>query len=539
MANKDFEFLDKVGTRKVVELLMRRIKSAEGRCLSATDGTVVKTVNGKIPSEKLPSYIDDILEFDRFYNFGEKVAEATEEGLTVPIKSNIAPASGVSFEIVFDESSDSFYALTTSGSQTTLHSTWNTAGTNWQDQSANVNGENVTYVPVTAPATGKLYFASETEKLYRWVPAASGTGGTMLDITSKTIYNSAIDSEEVTSVTLGNLPAGTTAESLKSMTISEILDTILFSDDQPIISPLYNASLSLAGAYTGGGSGVVLIGSPAPTESGITGINDGQPGISATVTRRQSNYKTPGTNTYPYLIGAISNKQVTVKKPGDNNYGSLVDKLLLAGKYTYKLTADYAAGDKLYTKRGNEVKASPISAGSIEEKTASVIVTYPMYTNGEKDTSTNASLISDGIGAKAQANKNHTLDSITETPTTQLIVDVVSVANNKKGVVINYPLTTDNGNKKQLLVPQVLLPAVDSTKNPGGKGFVDYIDAGGNWVKLDSDWYTVQQDYKTMYSHGGTFNEEASGADATVIFALVTITKGMGECTVRYRFHNI
>lgn len=487
MANQSYEFLDRAGTKKVYKALLNKVKSAESRCLSKTDGTVVKTVNGKIPAEKLPMAVDDILDFARFYNFDEKYAEATESGLTPPEKNNIAPASGVPFEIVFDESSDMFYALTTSGSQTTLHSVWDTSGSNWDLESVSAG-----------PQAGKLYLSSETEKLYRWVPAASGDGGTMLDITSKSIYASGVDSDEVTTVALGNLPAGKTAEELKSMTISELLDAILFSDTEPTIAPLYDFSFALAQVSNyGGGSQKVWVGSAAPSSNSD---------FTLTYTQRASNYPTaPGGSTYPKLTGSETSRKIEVHKPTDNSgvYGqTLPTKFEDAGYYIYKGTVNYDDGDTLYTKRGALAAGdNPIPAGAAS-KTTTIKVCYPMYTNGSN-------------GSSYPANTN-TINLLS-------LIDMFDTAVAGK-IVIKFAaepgsVASDASKRQQFFFPHGKTLAVE------GK------DLQGNWVTESAENYEIKQSQLTKYLVNGTWKDSLQSgetADFTQVFDQ-WVSKGNGN----------
>lgn len=530
MANQNYEFLDRSGTKKVYKTIIAQIKAAEGRCLSSSDGTVVKTVNGKIPAEKLPSYVDDILEFTDFVDISAQQAAAEAAGQDGPTTTNIAPASGVAYTIVFDEGTDQFYARTlTSGDEPDEY------GNNVKYHSLWLDPENVWDLTVSGTATakdGKLYYCSSQEKLYRWVPAVGG-GGNMLDITSKSIYASGVDSDEKTTVAIGNLPAGKTASELKAMTISELFDNILFKDENPNTSSLYSVDISIDPSF----SGVQLLGSLAPQTTGTP------PEIEGSFAQVASNFKIPGETdnqgnpVYPKFTGGkVANSDEFSCKKNSESYSTELPTLYdVVGTFTYKYEVDYSAGETIYTKRGKVYDMAPTDANSTVKPagtasaTKTVKVTYPLYANGVLDEKS-ASNISTAIDGVADVKGNSSANAIGAVSMIG-IVDVVTVGDDDKGVVISYVDNTGNGEMMSFEYPHALKP---------GKGIAVAVAVDGKWKKLESDSYTIQESVKTRYCHNGDWSDTRTDQDdLSLAFDVFTMKVRTGATSIRFKFYNL
>jgi len=216
-----------------------------------------------------------------------------------------------------------------------------------------------------------------------------------------TIYNTTI-ADSVTNVAVGGLSAGTAASVLKTKSIVEILDDILFPTLEASIAS--SASVSLA---VSGGGGTLEVGDSvsrtltATFSQGSITNGDGSAGPSLVGTATQ--YTFTGT-------GITSTAQ-------SSNTLSLGSSAVVDGSNNWAVTVDYGAGSGAYYDNkgvaGSNLDGSR-GSGSVSDSSSSPTITglYPYFYG----LSTNApvaadiqSVIAAGVGTKVVASSTGTI----------------------------------------------------------------------------------------------------------------------------------
>lgn len=120
---------------------------------SDIDGVATLNLNGKIPTSQLPSYVDDILEFDN----------VVDSGSFATVQGSISPQ-----RIYYIKSVNQFAAsdsIMTELNPTNLHGSWQ-ENDKYRDSaaygSASESGQGI------IPQTGVIYFCKNENKIYRW-----------------------------------------------------------------------------------------------------------------------------------------------------------------------------------------------------------------------------------------------------------------------------------------------------------------------------------------------------------------------------------
>ena len=190
--------------------------------------------------------------------------------------------------------------------------------------------------------------------------------------------------------TMGDLTQGTTAESLRNMPLSEILDKILFKTVYPAITDP-SGSINFKNSFTT--NSIVEVGAAAPQDAnmgytfnkGIVKVDDGRTPDSPYVGEA-----TGATYTYTYKPGAAdTNAGVIIGGTAENNV-SLKEGKLSLGTYTYSGTIAYGAGKPFKDSKGNTTNpmqttnkgkvANPHLAGNLNASNILTInVSAPVY----------------------------------------------------------------------------------------------------------------------------------------------------------------
>ena len=123
-------FLDEAGLR---HLVATKIKPELDKKVSLDE-------NGMIPSSKLPSYVDDVVEFDGF----------VDDGIIVPLSLG----AGTVYIVVYIRAKKRFAAQIGLTQEKNYYSNWGTRE-NYQELNAN-------------PHSGKIFVDRNTNKTYRW-----------------------------------------------------------------------------------------------------------------------------------------------------------------------------------------------------------------------------------------------------------------------------------------------------------------------------------------------------------------------------------
>lgn len=179
-------------------------------------------------------------------------------------------------------------------------------------------------------------------------------------------YNSQIPDDEVVPVKIGNIQAGTKASELKTKTVSEILDEIIFPEVQPEIKdPKPIIAFKNPELYH---QGLILeVGSPAPTEFETVFFKG-----SAKVVGQKPQFRS----------GELIEDDITcVTCNGDNK---LPDKVVL-GEMNYQYRVHYDKGPEILTSKGipsTVITPNPLPEGVVSSGPLKIFGTFPYFSNG-------------------------------------------------------------------------------------------------------------------------------------------------------------
>ena len=182
------------------------------------------------------------------------------------------------------------------------------------------------------------------------------------------LYQSKLDDNLTTPEAHGGLPAGSKVSDLKTKSLSEIFDAILFPVIQPTVTP---PSVSITPKGSWANNGIYEVGAAAPQSDNFT------------VSFNKGKATCPG---QPQLdrAGEESSRKIT-----HNDSDSLPANITL-GQMNYVATIEYAQGPELKNSHGNKATTAPnpLPAGNTSA-TAKIFGTYPYFCNGASASSSN------------------------------------------------------------------------------------------------------------------------------------------------------
>lgn len=179
-------------------------------------------------------------------------------------------------------------------------------------------------------------------------------------------YSSLGDSVQVPS-TVGGIKAGTTVAQLKGKKQNEIIDMLLFPEQQPTVANP-SASIALKNAFKA--NGIYEVGSAGPVQADFTtGFNRGTCTVAGQAAKNRAG-ALDSSKSFIYVGGSTSNKTFPAK--------------VTLGAMQYNYVATYGQGDTLLTSWGNKasVTPNPLPAGSVNSGAIYIYGTYPYYCNG-------------------------------------------------------------------------------------------------------------------------------------------------------------
>lgn len=179
-------------------------------------------------------------------------------------------------------------------------------------------------------------------------------------------YSSLGDSVQVPS-TVGGIKAGTTVAQLKGKKQNEIIDMLLFPEQQPTVANP-SASIALKNAFNA--NGIYEVGSAGPVQADFTtGFNRGTCTVAGQAAKNRAG-ALDSSKSFIYVGGSTSNKTFPAK--------------VTLGAMQYNYVATYGQGDTLLTSWGNKasVTPNPLPAGSVNSGAIYIYGTYPYYCNG-------------------------------------------------------------------------------------------------------------------------------------------------------------
>lgn len=430
------KFLDESG----LEYLWGKIQNySDAAASNAVDGLFVGNTS-KINATYLPSYVDDVIEFDGYED------HTGETGFNP--QANSVP-SGTQFKIVYDKGNKQFYGKV-EGDPAVYYYFWpETEDKAKYTEDFNNNGKG---------DKGKIYVDASTNKQYRW---AGQDAGLVELSTASAVYYPA-NSNLTTVSKLGDIAANTSAQTLSGKTISQILDDILFVTDVPGVTAASKGAITLTGHTNGE---VILEGTPM---AAISGLN-----FSVNQAKTTKSYVADGNGGYTSDNNKITltendgSLSKTVKK---DDVTTTVSGDFSEGIYKYEATQDIKAiaNLKYLDNKGGEHTYSPSTTSFTG--TFTINVTKPVYSNG-------------ALGSEADKSNNTNTIAALDSNTTAHTVNIIS---DNSSVIIRFPSEHINGtlvaretfefpNTKEIVKVQAWNPMVD----------------GGTWEDQSSSSYTT------------------------------------------------
>lgn len=197
---------------------------------------------------------------------------------------------------------------------------------------------------------------------------SKSSGNTTYDLTDLIKFQSQLPDAMSTPNKIGGLNKGTTIQTLKTKTLSQVLEDILFEELQPSVT---NPTCSVAPKDDWKANGIYEVNAAAPQAANFTKSFDrGR----CTVVGQADKWR----------AGEQSGDELTY-----SSSTSLPAKITL-GTMTYTYKVNHAAGDTLVTSKGNKatLTPNPLTAGSVTAST-SVFGTYPYICNGQSASTAN------------------------------------------------------------------------------------------------------------------------------------------------------
>lgn len=181
-------------------------------------------------------------------------------------------------------------------------------------------------------------------------------------------YESAMPDDLTVPNAIGGIAKGTTAESLKAKTVSQVLDDLLFPEVQPTVGNP-SASISFKSGFSSNGIYEVGAVAPAAATNFTTGFNRGTVTCPGKPNQNRAGVLKAG-ESFIYYGGSTSNK-------------TLPEKIVL-GSMQYNYQAAHEQGDTLVTSKGNKatVSPNPLPAGTVNSGSITIYGTYPYFCNG-------------------------------------------------------------------------------------------------------------------------------------------------------------
>ena len=188
------------------------------------------------------------------------------------------------------------------------------------------------------------------------------------DLTELIKFKTSLPDELTTPNKIGGLNKGTSVETLKTKTLSQIFEDILFEEIQPSVQAP-SASISFKSPFTA--NRILEVGAVAPTAEQIqTGFSRGNCTVVGQPNKNRAGELISDDQSFVYVGNSTSNKTLPVK--------------VTLGTMQYNYQAHHGVGDTLLTSKGNKatVAPNPLPAGIVKSGAVYLYGTYPYFCNG-------------------------------------------------------------------------------------------------------------------------------------------------------------
>lgn len=172
---------------------------------------------------------------------------------------------------------------------------------------------------------------------------------------------------------VGGISAGTTVATLNGKTQNQIIDMLLFPEQQPTVQAP-SATILLSSGFINNEIMEVGMAAPVAGTNIKTAFNQGYGRVAGQPDKKRA--------------GALNSEASFIYYGGQESNKTLPTKVVL-GTMTYNYHAAYAQGEQLVTSWGNKasVQPNPLPAGTVNSAAVYIYGTYPYFANG-KDAST-------------------------------------------------------------------------------------------------------------------------------------------------------
>lgn len=187
------------------------------------------------------------------------------------------------------------------------------------------------------------------------------------------IYKSTLETSIQMPNTVGGIAAGTTVATLNGKKQNQIIDMLLFPEQQPqVVAP--SATILLSSGFINNEIMEVGMAAPVAGTNIKTAFDQGYGRVAGQPNKKRA--------------GALNSEASFIYYGGQESNKTLPTKVVL-GTMKYNYHAAYAQGEQLVTSWGNKasVQPNPLAAGDVNSGTVYIYGTYPYFANG-KDAST-------------------------------------------------------------------------------------------------------------------------------------------------------
>lgn len=189
------------------------------------------------------------------------------------------------------------------------------------------------------------------------------------------IYKSALGTSIQMPNTVGGIAAGTTVATLNGKKQNEIIDMLLFPEQQPqVVAP--SATILLSSGFINDEIMEVGMAAPVADTNFRTAFNQGYGRVAGQPDKKRA--------------GVLNSEASFIYYGGQESNKTLHTKVVL-GTTQYNYHAVYAQGEQLVTSWGNKasVQPNPLPAGTVNSGAVYIHGTYPYFANGADASTSN------------------------------------------------------------------------------------------------------------------------------------------------------
>lgn len=234
-------------------------------------------------------------------------------------------------------------------------------------------------------------------------------------------YKSALGTSVQMPNAVGGIAAGTTVATLNGKKQNQIIDMLLFPEQQPqVVAP--SATILLSSGFINNEIMEVGMAAPVASTNIKTSFNQGYGRVAGQPDKKRA--------------GALNSEASFIYYGGQESNKTLPTKVVL-GTMQYNYHAAYAQGEQLVTSWGNKasVQPNPLPAGTVNSAAVYIYGTYPYFANGA-DAST-----SNGEGSMPSAPTPNTKLKLYKWTDTLIGAKFASEASSGTRLEFNFPST--------------------------------------------------------------------------------------------------